>query len=100
MTPLLLFAVWLVAVLMLETDSLLLFAGILLFREGVGGKLMRAAVAIADRERLPCFLETCGPRNPDIYARYGFAVAGREEMRTTAGDACENPYIGMVRPAA
>ena len=40
LTPLLLFAVWLVAVLMLETDSLLLFAGILLFREGVGGKLM------------------------------------------------------------
>ena len=67
---------------------------------GVGGKLMRAAVAIADRERLPCFLETCGPRNPDIYARYGFAVAGREELRTKAGDACEHPYIGMVRPAA
>lgn len=68
---------------------------------GVGGKLLRAALAIADRERLPCYLETCGPRNPAIYERYGFAVAGQEELRTKAGDeVCEFPYVGMVRPAA
>ena len=71
--------------------------------QGVGGRLLRAALAIADRERLPCYLETCGPRNPEIYAKYGFVVAGQEEMRTKTtkkkeGEVCEFPYIGMVRP--
>ena len=43
---------------------------------GFCGKLLRAASAVADREQLPCYLECCGEKNPKIYKRYGYKVAG------------------------
>lgn len=70
--------------------------------QGICGKLMRAAVSIADREGLACYLETCGPRNPKIYEKYDFLVVGQEEMRTKpkkGGEAevFEHPSVAMVR---
>ena len=70
--------------------------------QGIGGKLMRAAVSIADREGLACYLETCGMSNPKIYAKYGFSVVGQEEVSTkfkkgAEADIFEHPLLAMVR---
>ena len=65
---------------------------------------MRAASAIADHEGgLPCYLETCGPKNPAIYKKYGYEVVAEEVARTKAKggkpeEVFEHPYVGMVRP--
>merc|ERR1712087_281754 len=71
--------------------------------QGISGKLMRAAASIADREGLPCYLETCGPKNPTIYAKYGYAVVGQDRMSTkpkkgAEPEVFEHPYLAMVRP--
>lgn len=69
--------------------------------KGIGGRLMRAASAIADDEGLPCYLETTGSRNPRIYERYGYTVVGQEEMRPQ-GDVNDTTvlteFYAMVRP--
>ena len=70
--------------------------------QGVGGKLMRAVVSIADREGLPCYLETTGARNPKIYEKFGFSVVGQTELRTkpkggAAAEIFDQPYLAMVR---
>ena len=72
--------------------------------QGIGGRLMRAASAIADREGLPCYLEACGPKNAQIYKKYGYEVKGEQELRTKAKggqpeEAFEHHVLGMVRPA-
>jgi ribosomal protein S18 acetylase RimI-like enzyme len=67
--------------------------------QGIGGKLMRAAASIADSEGLASYLDCCGPKNPRIYEKYGFAVVGEESLETEDGDKFEHPYFGMVRPA-
>lgn len=67
--------------------------------QGLGGKLMRAAAEVADREGLACYLECCGERCPKIYEKYGFAEAGQEELTTKSGEAFEHKYVAMVRPA-
>ena len=75
--------------------------------QGMGGRLMRAASAIADRAGLPCYLETCGPKNPELYKKYGYEVCGEEECvakaqkgKGTEGERFAHKYIGMVRPNA
>ena len=71
--------------------------------QGMGGRLMRAASAIADHKGLPCYLETCGAKLPAIYKKYGYEVVAEEVARTKAKggkpeEVFEHPYIGMVRP--
>ena len=71
--------------------------------QGFGGKLMRAASAVADREKLPCYLECCGEKNPAIYGKYGYKVVGEEKVRAKGAKGAEeeefkHPYLGMVRP--
>lgn len=39
---------------------------------GLGGALMRHAVARCDRDRAPAYLETANPRNIPLYERFGF----------------------------
>lgn len=41
---------------------------------GVGGQLLTPVLARADRDGLPCYLETMNPRNPPFYRRHGFQV--------------------------
>ena len=42
--------------------------------QGLGGALMRPVLAQADRDDLPCFVETVQPRNLPLYARHGFQL--------------------------
>ena len=42
--------------------------------KGLGGKLLRATLDQAERQKLPCFLETQSERNVAFYRRYGFEV--------------------------
>ena len=39
--------------------------------------LMRAVSAVADKRRLPCYLETSGLRNARIYERFGYEIVER-----------------------
>lgn len=42
--------------------------------KGHGGRIIRAQTAIADAERLPCWLETATPENVPLYERLGFTT--------------------------
>lgn len=42
--------------------------------QGVGGRMMRAALADADREGVVSFLETSKPANLTFYRRFGFEI--------------------------
>lgn len=43
---------------------------------GHGSALLRHALAICDREKLPAYLEASSPRNVSLYRRHGFEVLG------------------------
>ncbi|WP_447930647.1 GNAT family N-acetyltransferase [Sphingopyxis fribergensis] len=42
--------------------------------KGHGGRIIRAQTAVADREGLPCWLETATPENVPLYERLGFVA--------------------------
>ena len=46
---------------------------------GLGSGLLRHALAICDRDRLPAYLEATSPRSRDLYERHGFRVLGTIE---------------------
>jgi GNAT superfamily N-acetyltransferase len=48
--------------------------------KGLGGDLLRPALDEADRERLPCYLETARERNVSFYLRFGFRMLRDEQM--------------------
>jgi ribosomal protein S18 acetylase RimI-like enzyme len=48
--------------------------------KGVAGRLMRPILNRADREDLPCYLETHKESNVQIYERYGFQIASKNEV--------------------
>jgi GNAT superfamily N-acetyltransferase len=54
-------------------------------RQGLGGRLLKPVLEIADRDRVDRYLETAEPRNADYYARHGFVV--------------ENPALQLVPDA-
>jgi ribosomal protein S18 acetylase RimI-like enzyme len=41
---------------------------------GIGSALVRAGLALADRDRVSAYLETANERNLDLYLRHGFRV--------------------------
>jgi ribosomal protein S18 acetylase RimI-like enzyme len=43
---------------------------------GIGSALLRHALAAADRDRLPAYLESSNARNIPLYQRHGFALLG------------------------
>ena len=43
-------------------------------RSGLGSRLIRPVLERADRERLPCYLETSDPANVPYYERFDFEV--------------------------
>ena len=43
---------------------------------GHGSALLRHALAICDRDRMPAYLEASSPRNVPLYRRHGFEVLG------------------------
>jgi ribosomal protein S18 acetylase RimI-like enzyme len=66
--------------------------------QGIGGKLMRAASAIADDEQVPCYLETSGERNPKIYERFGYEIVGQAEIKVDKTDVFDKALYAMIRP--
>ncbi|MGE0592680.1 MAG: GNAT family N-acetyltransferase [Vicinamibacterales bacterium] len=61
--------------------------------QGIGSAIIREGLALADRESLPCYLETSEPRNLAFYERFGFAVL--EEATLGKGGP---PAWAMLRP--
>jgi GNAT superfamily N-acetyltransferase len=49
--------------------------------QGVAGALLQPVLALADRQALPCYLETNNPGNLPFYEHYGFMVAGHVQAR-------------------
>ena len=47
--------------------------------EGIGGTLLKPALARADADGVPCYLETQTERNVRFYERHGFRVASEGE---------------------
>ncbi len=47
---------------------------------GIGGALMRHAVARCDREGVLAYLESSNPRNISLYERHGFEVMGQIQV--------------------
>lgn len=51
--------------------------------QGIGSSLMRPVLQRADMQGVPCYLETCQPRNLALYRRHGFEVV--DEVRLGGG---------------
>jgi GNAT superfamily N-acetyltransferase len=45
--------------------------------KGLGSILMKHALALCDRDRLPAYLESSTPKNVPFYERFGFEAIGR-----------------------
>ena len=43
-------------------------------RQGLGSRLVTPILHLADRDHVPCYLETACPANVDYYQRFGFEV--------------------------
>lgn len=61
-------------------------------RQGLGRAVVADGIERADRDCVPCYLETADPATVAFYQRLGFAVTGRQRL-----DDIE--IIGMVRPS-
>jgi ribosomal protein S18 acetylase RimI-like enzyme len=64
-------------------------------RRGAGSRLMAAGIALADKDQLPCYLQTSDPANVKYYERYGFELI-QPAIETYPGGPT---YLGMRRPA-
>lgn len=63
--------------------------------KGHGGRIIRAQTAVADREGVPCWLETATPENVPLYERLGFVT--QIEWDVPGG----GPHFwGMMRPVS
>lgn len=62
--------------------------------KGVGARLLRGGLDLADRDGLPSYLETSNPKNLAFYQRFGFVTL--EEVRPEGG---YPPLWSMRRPA-
>jgi GNAT superfamily N-acetyltransferase len=62
--------------------------------KGHGGRIIRAQTAVADGERLPCWLETATPENVPLYERLGFVT--QIEWDVPGGP----HFWGMMRPSS
>lgn len=61
--------------------------------QGLGSRLLRPVLARADRDGLPCYLETADPANLAFYARFGFELARRVQLIPDGP-----PHYSMRRP--
>ena len=60
--------------------------------------LMRAVNAAADRIGVPCYLETSGARNVEVYRRFGYEPVERVRLVDPAGGASFDEFYALVRP--
>ena len=69
-------------------------------RSGLGGLLMREALAQADASQVPAYLWTGNPANPPYYASHGFEVIGEETLPGGVPNwFMERPVPGRSRPS-
>ncbi len=61
--------------------------------QGVGSDLIRPILEQADREQMPCYLDTHRERNVQLYERHGFQIG-----RRVVPDGHPVPVWGMFRP--
>ena len=69
--------------------------------QGLGGLLVRAVHAMADAERVPCYLECNGTRTRDIYKHLGYEEMAKYTVALDGDDAGHAPFeelFAMVRP--
>jgi GNAT superfamily N-acetyltransferase len=64
-------------------------------REGIGTTLLRLGLERADRDHLPCYLETARESTLPFYARFGFRVAIPGRLPPDGP-----PVFSLLRPAA
>jgi ribosomal protein S18 acetylase RimI-like enzyme len=48
--------------------------------QGVGGALLQPGLELADRERVPCYLETAKEINVRFYEKHGFEVRRKIDL--------------------
>lgn len=60
---------------------------------GIGGALLARGLARADRDGLPCYLETMNERDLGFYERYGFEVVHAGSLPRSGV-----PFWALVRP--
>jgi GNAT superfamily N-acetyltransferase len=48
--------------------------------KGYGGALMKAALAMVDKQAMPAYLESSNPRNISLYQRHGFEPMGEVQF--------------------
>jgi len=65
--------------------------------QGIGGALMRHALARCDREGTPAYLESSNPRNIPFYQRHGFEILGTIQ---TGSSPVLTPMLRPPQPAA
>lgn len=64
-------------------------------RQGIGTALLRLGLERADRDHLPCYLETARESTLPFYARFGFRVAIPGRLPSDGP-----PVFSLLRPAA
>jgi len=62
--------------------------------QGLGGTLIRAGLDKADRDGLPCYVETTNLKNIAYYQRHGFELVGQIALADGL------TFCGMLRPAS
>lgn len=65
-------------------------------RQGLGSRLVEPVLRQADRDGLPCHLETSDPANVPFYERFGFEVADPALVLVPGGPT----HVAMTRPPA
>lgn len=63
------------------------------FGQGLGSALLKHALTLVDRDRLPAYLESSNPRNLSLYERHGFEVVGKIQAGSSP------TLTPMLRPA-
>lgn len=65
--------------------------------EGIGGALMRHALARCDRDGVAAYLESSNPRNIPLYQRHGFEILGTIQFGSSP---VLTPMLRPPQPAA
>uniref|UniRef100_A0A6U9LWM9 N-acetyltransferase domain-containing protein n=1 Tax=Zooxanthella nutricula TaxID=1333877 RepID=A0A6U9LWM9_9DINO len=65
--------------------------------QGVAGRLLRAANAVADAHGLASYLECTGPRNQAVYGKLGYTLAGCADVAVPGDDGVLKEICAMVR---
>merc|ERR1712190_19876 len=72
--------------------------------QGLGGKLVRYLNAQAVADKLPCYLQCTGARNPKVYEKCGYVIVGDAHEISCDGDeegsSSLRDFYSMVRPSA